>query len=104
MGKLGELSHDLVLVMGMMVFTSGSRCDLLYDKKANGTLLRLLQVLFIHVVLILEQADRLGFGPFALDHGLLVVTLLQVHSHLALVRHVLAETMGTLHNSLLGIS
>ena len=64
--------------------------------------MRLFQVLLIHVVFILDQADGLGFCSHPLNHDLLIVALLQIHFHLALVWHVLTETMSTF-KSLLGV-
>ena len=70
-----------------------TRCHLFDNKEANRALLRLLQVLFIHVVLVLDQADCLSLRPLSLYY-LLVVALLELHLHLALIRHVLAEARG----------
>ena len=82
------------------MFTGRTRCDLLDDKKANRALLGLFQVLLIHVVFVLDQADGLSFSSHSLNYDLLIVALLQIHFHLALVWHVLTETMGASHSLL----
>ena len=54
----------------------------------------LLQVLFVHVVLVSDQANCLSLRSLSLDY-LLVVALLELHLHLALIWHVLAEAGGS---------
>ena len=76
-----------------MVRFARNRCHLFDDKEANRALLRLLQVLFVHVVLVVDQADCLSLRPLSLYY-LLVVALLELRLHLALIRHVLTETGG----------
>ena len=77
----------------MMVRFARTRCHLFDNKEANRALLGLPQVLFVHVVLVLDQADCLSLRPLSLYY-LLVVALLELHLHLALIRHILAEAGG----------
>ena len=76
-----------------MAWFARTRCHLFDNKEAHRALLRLLQVLFVHIVLVLDQMDCLGLRLLSLDY-LFVVALLELHLHLALVRHILAEAGG----------
>ena len=65
--------------------STGGRCHLVNHKEADGTFLGLPQVLLIHIIVVLYQANCFSLGPLSLDHELFWA----IHLHLALDGQVL---------------